>query len=173
MVQRCIMIFPKFQNIVIIEEIRKQNDPLHNLVEPHISLVFPFHSDISKEQLKAHIVNELKGIRPFKLKMKGISGEDGGYLFLNVFEGEEEIFEIHTRLYRGILEQHKPEFLNKTDYLPHMTVGRIAINEEMIKVVRKFKTLNENFEELVREISVEIIGEDEESIIEMTIEFEE
>lgn len=169
MVQRCIMIFPKFQNINVIEEIRKQHDPLYQLIDPHVTLVFPFHSDLSKDQLREHIVSALKDINTFYLKMKGVSGEVGGYLFLNVIEGKEEINEIHNRLYTGILEQYKPNFLYSTEYIPHMTIGRTADNEELKMLVDHYKTMNETFEELIKEISVEIIGEDEESIIEMTI----
>lgn len=79
MVQRCIMIFPTFQNINVIEEIRKQHDPLYQLVDPHVTLVFPFHSDFSKEQLREHIVHALKDINIFHLKMNGVSGGGGGY----------------------------------------------------------------------------------------------
>ena len=44
--KRTIMIFPKFSNQEIIDEIRKKYDPLYNLVKPHITLVFPFKSDM-------------------------------------------------------------------------------------------------------------------------------
>lgn len=40
------MIFPKFENIKIIDEIRDKYDPLANHVRPHITLVFPFESNI-------------------------------------------------------------------------------------------------------------------------------
>ncbi|WIV21145.1 2'-5' RNA ligase family protein [Paenibacillus polygoni] len=170
MVQRCIMIFPKFQNNNLIEEIRKQHDPLYQLVDPHVTLVFPFHSDFSKDQLREHIVSALKDINTFYLKIYGVSGGSGGYLFLNVIEGKDELSEIHNRLYTGMLEQYKPDFLYNTDYIPHMTIGRIADKEELERLIEHYKTMNETFEELIKEISVEIIGDDEESIIEMTIE---
>ncbi|CEK32658.1 2'-5' RNA ligase superfamily (plasmid) [[Clostridium] sordellii] len=40
MKNRCIMIFPKFNNIEIINKIRKQYDPLFEKVQPHITLIF-------------------------------------------------------------------------------------------------------------------------------------
>ena len=46
MSERTIMIFPKFSNMEIIDRIRRNYDPLADLVRPHITLVFPFHSDI-------------------------------------------------------------------------------------------------------------------------------
>lgn len=54
-----------------------------------------------------------------------------------------------------------------------MTIGRIADNDELKRLIEHYKTMNETFEELIEEISVEIIAEDEESIIEMTIEINE
>lgn len=36
--KRDILIFPKFQNLYLIQEIRKKYDRLANLVEPHITL---------------------------------------------------------------------------------------------------------------------------------------
>ena len=43
---RTIMIFPQFNNIEIIDGIRDRYDPLAKLVRPHITLVFPFESEM-------------------------------------------------------------------------------------------------------------------------------
>lgn len=169
MIHRCIMIFPKFQNLQLIEEVRSQYDPLFKKVQPHITLVFPFKSDLSKENLREHIENKLKGLEPFRLKLHGVSGAEGGFLFLNVMEGREELVQIHQRLYEGILNQFYPPFLSNREYKPHMTIGRIRNPEEFHKIVENCKTLNHISEEIVSEISVEIIDERENSIIEMTI----
>ena len=40
--KRTIMIFPQFENINLINEIREKYDPLAKHVSPHISLVFTF-----------------------------------------------------------------------------------------------------------------------------------
>ena len=48
---RTIMIFPTFENIEIINSIRDKYDPLANLVRPHITIVFPFESDMSNEEV--------------------------------------------------------------------------------------------------------------------------
>jgi 2'-5' RNA ligase len=166
------MIFPKFHNIQKIEELRKLYDPLINHVHPHVTLVFPFKSDLSEVELKEHLKKSLVGIKPFKLKLQGISGEEGGYLFLNVIEGDDQLVELHNRFYEGILQQYYPEYLT-TEYKPHMTVGRFSNQKELMEVVDKYKSMNESFEELVKEISVEIIDENENSIIEMTLELED
>ena len=70
--ERTIMIFPKFNNMEIIDSIRKKYDPLADLVRPHITLVFPFQSDITDAKLGSHIENAIAGISPFSLHLAGI-----------------------------------------------------------------------------------------------------
>ena len=48
---RDILLIPKFDNIDIINNIRKDCDELYDVIEPHITLVFPFINDISDEEL--------------------------------------------------------------------------------------------------------------------------
>jgi hypothetical protein len=42
---RTIMIFPQFDNIEVINNIRTKYDPLADLVLSHVTLVFPFESN--------------------------------------------------------------------------------------------------------------------------------
>ena len=49
--KRDILIFPKFDNMQIIDKIRNKYDRLSNLVAPHITLAFPFNDKISNEDL--------------------------------------------------------------------------------------------------------------------------
>lgn len=58
--QRTIMIFPQFDNIDVINSIRDKYDPLAKLVKPHITLVFPFDSEITNEQLEVALIVALK-----------------------------------------------------------------------------------------------------------------
>ncbi len=53
--RRTIMIFPQFENIDIIDEIREKYDPLANHVRPHITLVFTFESSLTSIELKEHL----------------------------------------------------------------------------------------------------------------------
>jgi 2'-5' RNA ligase len=119
------MIFPHFKNERLIDDIREKYDPLAEHVRPHITLVFPFDSDIETTKLKEHIVNVASNIKTFSITLSGItpSISIGNYLFLNIKEGNTQINEIHKRLYKGILKEVYPEWLNDTGFLPHMTVG--------------------------------------------------
>ncbi|WP_160672597.1 2'-5' RNA ligase family protein [Clostridium sp. C8-1-8] len=161
---RTIMIFPKFENISVINDIRKKYDPLADLVSPHITLVFPFNSELTNEELKLHLEQCLSGVHPFKIELQGFSTQEdrfGSYLFLNVVQGAELIKVIHDNLYKGRLEK----FASSYNYAPHMTVGKLASKELMDKAFDDVNKCKEKFSTTVENISVEMIGQHEESII--------
>lgn len=171
MLKRCIMIFPKFNNGEIIDKIRELYDPLVNCVRPHITLVFPFNSDIDTLELKEHISKVLSGINPFEIILNEIVPVNnfGKYLFLNVKKGSEEIMEIHNKLYTGILERYYPDWLQGKTYLPHMTVGSFDEEEKFKMAIMETRNISDSFETIVDEVSVEIIDENEVSNIELNI----
>ena len=161
---RTIMIFPEFENMEIIDEIRKQFDPLADLVRPHITLVFPFESSMSNEELAQILEQRLADIKPFQLELGGISKQEdvfGNYLFLDVLQGVEEICRMHQVLY----ENEFQEFNKGLQYVPHMTVGKLETAEELDNAYKQVKFMESTFHTEVRKISVEMIGENEESII--------
>ena len=170
MMNRCILIFTKFDNIEKIDELRKKYDPAVNNIAPHITLVFPFESNIDGTSLREHIEKNVKGIKPFKVELQGISGENKNYLFLNVIKGKEKLTELHNKLYTGILEEFKPEFLNTIKFKPHLTVGKLDNDEEFVKAIEDTEDFNEVFKIMVERITVEIIGEKQEAIIESEID---
>ncbi|MFL0269333.1 2'-5' RNA ligase family protein [Candidatus Clostridium radicumherbarum] len=173
MLKRCIMIFPKFNNGQIIDKIREQYDPLANHVRPHITLVFPFDSDIKTTELKEHISAVLSDITPFEIFLNGITPTNnfGKYIFLNIQKGCEEIIEIHKRLYTGILENYFPDWLKGKTFLPHMTIGNFDNEEKFQIAIKDTRNITDSFKTIVNEISVEIIDENEDSIIEINIPF--
>lgn len=162
--KRTIMIFPEFENINIINDIRRKYDPLLDLVSPHITLVFPFDSDLTNEELNLYIKECLSYIHPFKIELEGFSKQKdryGNYLFLNVVQGMNIIKEIHDTLYKDKLK----EFNLGYDYIPHMTVGKLSSIELLNKAFDDVNRCNDKFSTIVKKISVEMIGEHEESII--------
>jgi 2'-5' RNA ligase len=152
----------------IINDIREKYDPLVKHVSPHITLVFPFESDITTEELKDHLSKALPGVNAFPITLKGITPSTitGNYLFLNIVDGKEEIIEMHKRLYCGILESFEPEWLKNINYFPHMTVGNIEDDELFKTAIEETKCFCESFQTIVDEVTVEIIDENEDSIIE-------
>ncbi len=161
---RTIMIFPEFQNQEIIDNIRKQYDPLARLVKPHITLVFPFESPMSNEEL-THILNKrLQDVKPFELTLGGLSKHEdifGNYIFLNVLQGAETLDYIHQILY----DNEFKEFDIGLQYIPHMTIGKLPTVELLNNAFRNIQSINDTFSTVVKKISVEMIGDNEESII--------
>ena len=153
--KRDILIFPKFQNLYLIQEIRKKYDRLANLVEPHITLAFPFSDNIRNEDLIQSLNNVVSTFEPFKIIFSGISLTENNTIFLNCIEGKDKIIELHDKIYENILPTHLKKSIN---YIPHITLGTC----DNIDFLQNF---DYKFETIVNEISIEQIGENEESII--------
>lgn len=153
--KRDILIFPKFENINLIQSIREKYDKLANLVEPHITLVFPFSNDMSDEYLINSLSELLKNLAPFKIVFGGVSLDENNTIFLNCIEGNEKIIELHDQIYEKILPKHLKKSIK---YVPHITLGTTN-NPDFLQ------DFNYKFETIVDEISIELIGQNEESII--------
>lgn len=153
--KRDILIFPKFQNLYLIQEIRKKYDRLANLIEPHITLAFPFSDNIRNEDLIQSLNNVVSTFEPFKIIFSGISLTENNTIFLNCIEGKDKIIELHDKIYENILPTHLKKSIN---YIPHITLGTC----DNIDFLQNF---DYKFETIVNEISIEQIGENEESII--------
>ena len=153
--KRDILIFPKFKNIDKIQKIRNKYDILANLIAPHITLAFPFSDNMSNEELITKLYNLLKNYKPFSITFKGISLSDDNYIFLNCVKGQQKIIQLHDEIYKKILPTH---FKKHTKYIPHITLGQSNNIEE-------FSTFTYEFETIVDEVSIELIGEHDESII--------
>ncbi len=114
----------------------------------------------------------LTEIRPFKLTMGDIMKIDnslGMYLFLVLIEGIKDIKKLSSKLYTGILEPYKPEWLNDKTFLPHMTIGNFTSKDDLNKAFKDVSVIKEKFTTMVNKVSVEIIDENENSIIEIEV----
>ena len=158
------MIFPEFAEMEIIDEIRERYDPLAHLVRPHITIVFPFENQMSNNDIAEILSVRLKNIHPFELVLNGISKQEdrfGNYLFLDVKEGSAEICTIHNILYDNEFCEHDLGL----GYKPHMTVGKLPTVDALNKAYEEVQGISKAFKTMVNRISVEMIGENEESII--------
>lgn len=166
MLKRSICIFPKFDNVDAIQQLRKQYDPLYESIQPHITLVFPFGSNLVKGELEAHVAEVLDRLKPFRLKLQRITGSEGGYLFLNVKQGNDEIIKMHDRLYTGILKKY---LFRKVSYLPQITVGRLENPHDFGKALAETKSMSNVYETEVTEVVSEMIAESGNSTIEFRL----
>jgi 2'-5' RNA ligase len=160
MIKRSITIFPEFQNNHHIQNLREKYDPLFELIPPHITLVFPFTSDITTAQLQEHMKTVLAEEQPFFIRLQGVTGDGGEYLFLNVKEGNDALTRIHDLLYSGLLK----EFLYRgVSYNPHLTVGKLGDTPGFTQALKETEHFSEEFTTVVDKVIVEIIDEDERS----------
>ncbi|CAG0961138.1 Putative phosphoesterase YjcG [Anaerolineae bacterium] len=149
--KRAIVVFPKFENIFHIEQLRKQFDPLAMTIEPHITLVFPFESDLLVESLQAHIRQAIQGLSPFPIRLHGITGSDDEYLFMNIKRGNDQLIELHDRLYSGILA----EYLRvEHTYVPHLTVGRLKGKATFLTALEASQQMDAIFQTIIEEVAV-------------------
>ncbi|ADY22130.1 2'-5' RNA ligase family protein [Bacillus paranthracis] len=163
---RTILVFLNNMSIDKIEDIRQKHDPLFGLIPPHITIVFPFKSNISNDELKSHILNLAKGIGKIEIEFANRITSVGNYLFLEVEGGKEQIEELHDMLYKGPLAQFLREDI---PYIPHVTVGRKENAELAAEVAKDIHSLPEKLQCVIDRISVERIGKNGESIIEFEV----
>ncbi|MCU5098276.1 2'-5' RNA ligase family protein [Bacillus wiedmannii] len=163
---RTVLVFLNNMSIDKIENIRQIHDPLFELIPPHITIVFPFKSNISNDELRSHILNLAKGIGKIEIEFANCITNVGNYLYLEVERGKEQIEELHAKLYTGPLLQFlRADIL----YIPHVTVGRKSSEELAAKVAKDIRSLPEKLQCVIDRISVERIGEGGESIIEFEV----
>ena len=168
--KRAIVLFPKFNSIDAIQAVRERFDPLAGYIAPHITLVFPFESALSTEELREHMSHALKGVKRFSVQLCGITGDfREGYLFLNVKRGNDPIIDLHDRLYQGVLE---PFLFRKVTYCPHITVGRLEQQTEFDQALAELAGFSEQFEAEIDRVFVENIDSSERSTIELVFDLE-
>ena len=165
-IRRAIVIFPRFNAIDIIESLRKKYAPLSTIISPHLTLVFPFESDISKEILKEHIVLASKAISPFELVMKGITGTSDHYLYLNVKKGNDILVKLHDNLYNGILNEL---YDHRYTFIPHVTIGHLTDEESFNKAIYACKPVDLEFKTIVNTISVVTVNQGVKSDVEFEV----
>lgn len=163
MTNRAIVIFPKFSNSEFIDEIRKKYDPLYNFIAPHLTLIFPFQSELTKTELIEHLENQLRELSPFELILKGVTGASDGYVFLDVKIGNDNIVELHDKLYGGILKPYHNRFI---PYIPHITIAKLKDEKTHSEVVEKLSDFDVEFRTVIDRITIEIIDGTEKSILE-------
>jgi 2'-5' RNA ligase len=168
--KRAIVLFPIFHNIEAIQAVRERFDPFANYIAPHITLVFPFESALSTEELRTHLHTALAGVKKFNVRLSGVTGDvRDGYLFLNVKQGNDEIIDLHDRLYSGALGSF---LYRKVTYCPHVTVGRIEQQDAFDLALEELAGFRECFEAEIDKIYVENIDSRERSTVELVFELE-
>jgi 2'-5' RNA ligase len=144
-----------------IQSIREQFDPLAGSVPPHITLVFPFESEIETDLLVEQID---QAIDELDFEYVEISLDRaiivGQFCFLPIEEGRDQISDLHDLLYGGILETFLSE---EEDYIPHLTIGRCSSEVEAEEIRLAADAINLKPTGAIRSIILERMHEDDSS----------
>lgn len=127
----------------IIAPLREKFDPIYNLVASHITLVFPFESDRSLEELTAVIAAETKNQNSILIELNTIGDYYPRFpvIYWNV-KKNEDLSNLYYRLYSR-LELPIPH----KEYQPHVSVAREISNHRVMLVKEKIVSYlpNERF----------------------------
>lgn len=154
--QRALVFFPQGNGLHVIESLRRQFDPLATVIAAHATLVFPFTSEISEVDLRAHVERALEGQAPFRVRFEGVAGVEEEYLFLDAVVGGVQLVDVHERLYAGLLAEHRS---TAHVYRPHITLGRIRDGEARRQALNAARGLTPVIDETVRSVSVFRLGQ--------------
>ncbi|HFQ92542.1 MAG TPA: 2'-5' RNA ligase family protein [Anaerolineae bacterium] len=160
MKNRVIVIYLEDNGLGEIEQIRRQYDPLFPAVKAHITLVFPFESDLTTNALRAHVRQAAQGIGSFPVQLQTITGQDGRYLFLNVKQGKNQLISLHDKLYSGILKPYRHNF----NYLPHVTVGRFQDRGAFLQALAATRNVATIWQTTAQKISIVLTSDNHNQI---------
>jgi 2'-5' RNA ligase len=152
-----------------VEPIRQRFDPLAGFLPSHITLVFPFESDLTTQELREHIELSMKGVAPFALTFDGITGSEREYLFLTVHRGCDSIVQMHERLYSGPLQVHLS--LTHT-YVPHVTVGRLGSDADFDAALASVAQIDTRIETVAHSLTAYRLEEEGRRLIEFEVRLE-
>jgi 2'-5' RNA ligase len=150
--RRAIVWFPQFANVAAIDRFRSQHDPLGNVMPPHVTVVFPFHSRLTLDQLTAHVQKVVRAWPAFPVVMNGVWTAQNEFVGIGAQVGKDALIEMHDRLYRGPLAEFlRPEF----EYEPHITLARAVQPNQFDALVRNVTPVTRHtYRDLLRGLSI-------------------
>ena len=103
-----------------INRFRKKYDPTYELINAHITVVFPVPASVGEKRLSFHIESVLKGWRAFEIHLSGFEKSWDNWLFLVLKVGSDQVIRLHDDLYQGVLE---PCLRRDIEFIPHLALG--------------------------------------------------
>ncbi len=113
-------------DITRINAIRRKYDPTADIVDPHITVMFPVPDEISEEALAQHLTQVLKSWRPFPIRIGGFCKSWDHWLFLTLREGNDDVIRLNRAIYTGIL---KPYHREDIPFIPHIGLGLFVMED--------------------------------------------
>ena len=133
----CVYLPLQTETLDLIQGLRQRFDPLAELIPPHVTLVFPFKTNLEIEAILASVTEAIESFRKFHFTLGSVICSES-YVFLPVVEGEDEIRNLHAALYGTDL---KPFRSQVHEYSPHVTIGRYKDESEAKMILSEVKVL--------------------------------
>lgn len=134
--KRTIVVYPRFDNGELLHEVRERFDPRAQIVAPHITLVYPFVTELSDASIIQVIEETVRTSAPFRVLFRDITGFAERFLLLNVKAGNDRIVLLHDKLYHSALQT---AFNPRYTFFPHMVIGSVrpeAMSSSLEALVR-------------------------------------
>lgn len=159
---RSVLMFPKFSMNNEIDIIRSQYDNLYYHIAPHISLVFPFDSQLSDEQIIEVVTEVAKQYPPFEIQLQEVSGDSKhGYIWLVIDQGSSMLEKIHDALYDKVVFRR---YLRKDlPYQPHITIAQGLMPDQTTQLLVKLQNNRYDLLTTITEVSIEHILDNDDS----------
>jgi len=144
--------FPAFRGIERIEALRARHDPMAAQVPAHLTLVFPFGTNLKRLQMETHVRRVAAKWPPIAVTFRAIRMHGNEFVFLMAGRGAASVTAFHDRLYTRSLRPHlRPEF----PYEPHITVARQAEPARLERAYHEAKDeLQEEYVDVLREVDL-------------------
>jgi len=107
-----------------INAIRDEYDPYKDLIDVHITIVFPVQVD--EQALIDHTSEILAGWSPFTIRLKGLHLSFDQWLFLTVEDDNDNLVRLFEAMYAGLLAPHRRHDI---EYIPHIGLGYFGMEE--------------------------------------------
>ena len=148
--------FPAFRGIERIESFRRRHDPAADLIEAHLTLVFPFETALSQLQVETHVRRVVSPWPPIPVSFRAVRMHANEFVFLMASRGAAAIVELHDRLYTRSLAPHlRPEF----GYEPHITLARHAEWRALEAAHGEAReSFGDEFDDVIREVVLLSVG---------------
>jgi 2'-5' RNA ligase len=103
-----------------IGSFRRAHYPTADLLEPHLTVVFPVPAAIGRKAFGEHVRGVVSRTPAFDIRLSGLGKSWDHWMFLGVAEGRDEVVALHDALYAGIL---RPYLWTEQPYVPHVGLG--------------------------------------------------
>ncbi len=159
--RRAIVWFPQFSDATMgarIQRFRLDHDPLAASIAPHVSIVFPFHANLTVTQLASHIKHATAGWPALPATFRGVETVQGEFILLMCDLRRDAITELHDRLYQGVLRAFLRDDIV---YQPHITIGRSRQTAEFEqKRAEAELRFRDTYPAILRELSIVTLNDD-------------